>query len=299
LFLLGLAAPGTRREDVPRQRGIRAMSGESRLIEQVGRVCGLDRHLLDRVGREARTVPTDWVAEYGEYQSGGWLTLSLYNKSGDPRDVTISDCVGQETSLLEQMPATRDLLRSFGLKYMWVRLAMLQPKSFLWEHRDYGELADLERHRLHIPLHTNQSAALVLGGVKVHLGYGHMWRLVPTHPHGACNLTGPARFHIIMDCYADDAFREITSDITLGDEDVIRLPEATQAELEKHVDEAVSLARFGYEGAAERALLRLFYSYSLPEGTVYDLIAEMFRRVGDGARANSWVDKKKLMLELS
>lgn len=120
-------------------------------LHQVARLGKLDPGMLDRLRHEALTVPSEWVAEYGQYQSGEWWTLSLLNDSGVPTDVIIQDCDPVETTLLRRMPVTRKFLSSLGLRYMWARLARLGSNSFLWEHRDYGELSESERHRLHVP----------------------------------------------------------------------------------------------------------------------------------------------------
>lgn len=40
-------------------------------LQQVARLGRLDSGLLDRLRHEALTVPSEWVAEYGQYQSGG------------------------------------------------------------------------------------------------------------------------------------------------------------------------------------------------------------------------------------
>jgi hypothetical protein len=194
------------------------------------------------------------------------------------------------------MPATRELLRSLGLRYMWARIARLRPNSFLWEHRDYGELADRERHRIHIPLQTNRSAALVAGGAWVHLRAGSVWRLAPENPHGACNLTGPDRLHIILDCYGNETFRRLTADVELTDEDVVWLPEPDAADIAAEVERAALLADLGYHRAAQHSLLRLFYRYALTEGRVYDLITAAYERLGDDLRATAWQDQKKIML---
>jgi len=84
---------------------------------------------------------------------------------------------------------------------MWVRLAKLTPNSFLWEHRDYADLPRTPRRRLHLPLFTNPSAVLVTGGAQINLTAGYLWRLLPTYAHGACNLLGPDRLHLIIDVY--------------------------------------------------------------------------------------------------
>lgn len=151
----------------------------------------LDPSLMERLRHEALTMPQDWVMEYGDYQNGGWLTLSLLNDSGGPSDVTIRDCPQpRPTILLERMRAVRELIAELGVRVMWARLARLDAGAFLWEHRDYGELTTAERHRLHVSLVTNPSAYLVLGGTKVHMSVGRVWRLTPTSPHGVCNRYG-------------------------------------------------------------------------------------------------------------
>lgn len=272
---------------------------KAELVEQVARIRDLDLRLLDRVSREALSLDRNWTVEYERWQSGNWQTVSLYNDSGDPGDVTIRDCAARETTVMEHLPATRELLDSFGLKYMWVRIARLPANTFLWEHSDYRDLADLERHRLHIPLHTNRSATLTLGGARVHLGYGSIWRLVPTNRHGACNFSGPDRLHIIMDCYADDAFRDLTSNLTLDDNDIQWLPEATDGEIAAHLDEAVTLGKLGYHQAAEHLLLKLFYHYSMPEGMGYDLVIRAYEMMGEDARAAEWRLEKKVKLCLA
>ena len=106
------------------------------LTEQVARLAEIDAQTLERMRHEVLTIPRGWVAEYGDYQSGGWWTLSLLNDTGDPADVTIRDCQPRPTGLLERMPVTAGLLEGLGLEYMWVRLARLRANSFLWEHRD-------------------------------------------------------------------------------------------------------------------------------------------------------------------
>lgn len=267
-------------------------------FQQVVRLGRLDSGLLDRLRHEALTVPCEWATEYGQYQSGGWWTLSLLNDSGVPADVSIKDCDPVETTLLQQMPVTRKFLSSLGLCYMWVRLAKLGPNSFLWEHRDYAELNGSERYRIHVPLVTNSSAVLVTGGAKIQLRAGHLWRLTPTHVHGACNLFGPDRLHLIMDCYADDGVARTITDEQLGETEVVQLPAATKSQLDKHLATARGLASLGYERSAEKHLLSLFYEYELPEGCVYYLIASLYDSLGRATEAESWRAKKTVLLGL-
>ncbi|MFB7950061.1 aspartyl/asparaginyl beta-hydroxylase domain-containing protein [Kitasatospora phosalacinea] len=269
------------------------------LAGQIAQLASVDAAQWERMRHEALTAQAPWKAEYGAYQSGGWWTTSLMNASGDAADVRIGDCAARPTELLERMPATAAYLADLGLNYMWVRLARLEGNAFLWEHRDYDELDEVERHRLHIPLHTNSSAFLVTGGTKVHLAGGRIWRLTPTYPHGVCNLLGPDRIHLIADVYADEAYQRLARRPSLHPAVAEALPAAGRTVLAERLETARTMARLGYTEAAERMLLRLFYTYALPEGAAYDLIAELHTSLGDLEAAARWTAAKTRLLALS
>jgi len=266
------------------------------IIAQIARVATIEPSDLERVRHEVLAAPIRWIAEYGEYQSGGWWTCSLLNESGDASDVLIRDCEPRPTDLLAMLPKTRHLLDGLGLRMMWVRLARLAPNSFLWEHRDYGELNSVEKHRLHIPLSTNGSAYLVVGGVRVHLLPGFVWRLTPTFEHGVCNLHGPDRIHLIIDCYADETFQQLTAAASLLESDVSPLPAMGRSDLDGQMFMARRLLGLGYKQAAESHLLRLFYRYALGAGAAYDLIVDLYESCGLAGDAASWRTKKLLLL---
>ncbi|MFJ1933074.1 MULTISPECIES: aspartyl/asparaginyl beta-hydroxylase domain-containing protein [unclassified Kitasatospora] len=268
------------------------------LAGQIAQLDAVDSAHLERMRHEALTAQAPWKAEYGAYQSGGWWTTSLMNASGDAADVTIGDCAARPTDLLGRMPATAAFLADLGLNFMWVRLARLEGNAFLWEHRDYDELHQVERHRLHVPLHTNTSAFLVTGGTKVHMAGGRIWRLTPTYAHGVCNLLGPDRIHLIADVYADDAYQRLARRPMLSPTVAEPLPVADQTVLAERLEAARNMAALGYTEAAERMLLRLFYTYALPEGTAYDLIAELHTFLGDMEAATRWETAKRRLLAL-
>lgn len=273
---------------------------EVALPAEVAALRHLESSTVERLRHEALTVPREWVTEYGDYQNGGWHTLSLMNDTGDPCDVTIRDCPQpRPTALLERMPAVQELLAGLGVRCMWARLARLDHGAFLWEHRDYGELDEVERHRLHVPVVTNPSAFLVVGGTKVHMGLGRVWRLTPTSPHGVCNRFGPSRIHLIIDCYADAAFRDLNQGDAAAAGDATRLPEPSPLVLDETVTTATGLAELGYDHAAETALLELFYQYALAEGRAYDLIADMYAGLHRDGDAERWRSKKNVMLGLA
>ncbi|MFL4910655.1 aspartyl/asparaginyl beta-hydroxylase domain-containing protein [Streptomyces sp. MMS24-I2-30] len=257
--------------------------GRTEVLDQAARLTDLEETTVEQMRAEALGAPTRGVVAYGEYQSGGWWTTSLLNHSGDPHDVVIGDGRPRPTSLLEKMPATAAFLDALGLDFMYVRLARLEPHSYLWEHRDYAELRDTGRHRLHVPLVTNPSAVLVTAGARVHMAAGALWRLTPSRAHGVCNTTGPDRLHLIADVYADDAYEALAARPHLRDGDATDLPEMTAADRAGLMERAGQLAGLGFTDAAEQTLLRAFYTYALPEGGAYDLIADLHadRRADD------------------
>lgn len=261
-----------------------------RLLGQVARLAAVPANVLQRMRHEAVSAPTRGVVEYGDYQSGGWWTAALMNHSasGDPHDTVIGDGRARPTRLLEAMPVTAAFLHGLGLDYMFVRLARLEPNAFLWEHRDYAELTDRPRHRLHIPLVTNPSAVLVTAGARVHLAAGAVWRLTPSVPHGVCNDLGPERLHVIADVYADGAYAAFAGQPYLDPGDDAALVPLNRADADRHEAAADRLAGLGFVGQAEQLLLRLYYRHALPEGGAYDMVAALHDRLGDHAAARRW-----------
>ena len=164
------------------------------LISQLSRLNLVDNLTLQGVQREVLNIDEGWSRVYNEYHSGGWWTLSLLNKTSKPGDATIEDCVPVETSLLAKMPVTQAFLRNLGLKYMWVRLAKLEPNSFMWEHCDYQELGDVERFRLHVPIITNPQSMMIIDYSQIHLVAGYIWKLNPIYRHAAGNLGSEPEF---------------------------------------------------------------------------------------------------------
>lgn len=258
------------------------------LGEQVSRMRRLDEPLLNRVREEVLSRPAGWVADSGEYQSGGWWSLALLNSTGKADDVEIRDCTPTATDLLRRMPATGELIASLGLRFQSARLARLDPGAFLWEHRDYRRLDSSERYRLHIPIVTNPEAVLVTGGARIHLREGHLWRLAPRHAHGAGNLGEVERVHLILDCRADAALGRLRAAEELTSQDIERLPPMPDAERADHLATAKAISADEGDPAAERYLLQQYFHYALPEGAVYELVAAFHDVLGRSAAAEKW-----------
>jgi hypothetical protein len=267
------------------------------LKEQVSQILRLEDQALREMQREVSNVKEDWTNVYSDYHTGGWQTLSLWNRSSKPTDTVIEDCEPVETSLLQKMPVTRDVLRGLGFRYMWVRLAKLQVNAFMHEHRDYQELRNVRRLRLHIPIITNPFSSIVIDQTRVHLALGYIWKLNPIHRHAASNFGKEPRIHIIMDCYGDNALDALVAAEILDPICVYGLPSASSDELEETVNVAHRLAHAGHYPAAEHHILKMFHEYHLEEGYAYDLVSRMYARLGDVPRSELWLNNKLKFLQ--
>lgn len=267
------------------------------LKEQVSQLLRLEDQALREMQREVSNLEEDWTNVYSDYHTGGWQTLSLWNRSSKPTDTVIEDCEPVETSLLKKLPVTRDVLRGLDFRYMWVRLAKLQVNAFMHEHRDYQELRNVRRLRLHVPIITNPFSSIVIDHTRVHLALGYIWKLNPSHRHAASNFGKEPRIHIIMDCYVNEALDALVGAETLDPICVYGLPSASSGELEETVNVAQRLAHAGDYPAAEHQILRMFHEYNLEEGCAYDLVSRMYARLGDVPRSELWLNNKLKFLQ--
>jgi hypothetical protein len=267
------------------------------LTDQVSQIFRLEDEALRAVQREVSTIEAQWTNVYSDYHTGGWQTLSLLNSTSSPTDTLIEDCEPVETSLLAAMPDTRAVLRGLGFRYMWARLAKLEVNAFMHEHRDYQELKNVRRLRLHIPVITNPFSSIVIEGTRIHLALGYIWKLNPIYPHAAANFGKETRIHIILDCYVDESLDALVSAQTLDPICVYGLPRASAREIEQAVSTAERLARLGDYISAEHHILKLFHEYSLREGYAYELVSRMYTALGDNHRSELWLNNRSKFLE--
>jgi hypothetical protein len=267
------------------------------LTEQVSQIFRLEDAQLRALQREVAGLDAQWTNVYSEYHTGGWLTLSLLNRTSKPTDTIIEDCEPVETSLLERMPETRALLSGLGFRYMWARLAKLEVNAFMHEHRDYQELRNEPRLRLHIPVLTNPFSSIVIDRTRIHLALGYIWKLNPMHRHAAANFGKEPRIHIILDCYVDDSLEALLSAETLDPICVYGLPVPSEREIEETMLTAKRLAANGDHSLAEHSILKLFHEYNLAEGFAYDLVSRMYGALGDTHKSELWRHNKARFLQ--
>ena len=261
------------------------------LLQQVSYIQTIDPQLLRRLQEEISAITIPWKEEYSEYQTGGWLTLSLMNNTGNAVDTLITDAEAIPTDLLETMPEMHTFLNGLGLKYMWVRLANMKPGAGLWEHVDYTDLDEVPRFRLHLPITDVPEAFLIIKGYKIRMKPGYMWKLDPTRNHAATNFGSVDRIHLLIDCYVDDHLTRLMEQEMLRDDLITPLPSLPS----DTPPASIGTTR----DVVERWFQELFFRYNLGEYTTYDLLAEYNDRIGDRERAAHWREVKKRFIPKS
>ena len=259
---------------------------------------------FDDLVREVCQADIPLTRHYSEYQSGGWWTCSLLGRSADATDGEVTDTVQPSvTDALEKLSVTRQLLQDMRLDYMLARLARFDPGGALWEHRDYQNLRQVPRQRIHLPIETNADAFMVAGGRRFHMGLASLWTFRPTTAHGACNLGAGPRVHLILDVYEDERLKKVLAGAIPTSSTA--MSEISADELEAKVRFLHSTRRNGHLSGNpspdalthwERAVLGLYFAFAVPEGQLYDALERVCLEDGDGERASFWADRRQLVL---
>lgn len=262
-----------------------------RLVHQVAQVGEVDMAKVARAAREVAGTDARYKSQYVGFNDGHWHSAVLVNPSGRHDDHLISDGTGRPTELAAQLPGAMeiidDLAARFGLNVCWARLALMDSGARVWEHRDFLELEQQDKVRLHVPLITNGRATLHFAEGAVHLAPGFVWHLATDIPHGASN-DGPDRVHLIVDCDDAEGFHARVSGRRIDPSLVTFFPvlddlslDAIEARFRKKVAE-------GDVVTAEREVLSLFGSWDLRQRTTFGLLSQFFDALGEQEKADHW-----------
>ncbi|NEO37035.1 MAG: aspartyl/asparaginyl beta-hydroxylase domain-containing protein [Moorea sp. SIOASIH] len=229
---------------------------------------------------------------YREYTSQGYEVCSLFSKSGDSTDTIIDDCSPKPTPELDKLPTIRSFLEHCNLSLMWVRLNKLAPGACFWEHRDYSELSEKQKVRLHVPISTSPDSYMVFQDTSVHLKPDTLWLLRPdSDVHGFINGSS-VRIHLIIDAYLNNELSNEIDQVYLPEESLTLLPEPTPETYNKQLSLAARLVDDNREQDAEELLLKTFLQYNQPLGFSYDLVVSLYEKYSRGKKVQEWITRK-------
>jgi hypothetical protein len=256
---------------------------------------GLDLELIKMAATEVKRSLLPWKASYGEYQTGGWETVTVLGKTIDAEDGEVTDCQNPVlTQAADQCPTLEVLLDELHLRYMKVRLAKMCAGACIWEHRDYLDLSNMSRLRIQIPLETNLNAALVMADRRYHMQIGHMYGFVPTAPHAACNRGNTDRIHLVLDVYNDEHLTSLVKNATPASFNV--LPPLPPETLHQCLSNLSVAQNDEAPTAQERAVLDLYFQFQVPVGALYAALEQACLQRSFTKRANFWRNRQELVL---
>ncbi|NEP91428.1 MAG: aspartyl/asparaginyl beta-hydroxylase domain-containing protein [Okeania sp. SIO2C2] len=234
---------------------------------------------------------------YPDYGNHGYEVVSLYSKSGDSSDIIIEDCHPKPTPELDQLPTIRSFVERYNLSLMWVRLNKFTPDACFWEHRDYSELSEKQKIRLHVPISTSTNSYMVFQDTAVHLKPDTVWLLRPDSDiHGFMNGHS-VRIHLIIDIYLNNELSNQIEQVYLPEESLTLLPEATPEIYKKLLSLATKLVDENREKDAEELLLKTFFQYNQPLGFSYDLVISLYKKYSRGEKVQEWISRKYRMMQ--
>lgn len=91
---------------------------------------------------------------------------------------------------------------------MTVRLLSLEPGESVEEHKDGCGFA-AGWLRLHLPIVTNDKAAIVMGGREHRWQPGELWYADFDRPHSVFNFGVERRVHLVVDTFVDSGFFDL------------------------------------------------------------------------------------------
>lgn len=141
--------------------------------------------------------------EYPEFGVGTWKNHSLWNKSGDYRDMLVQDYSTpvKITELGEKLPYINEIIhKTFDITHLKMVRARNLVNGLVFPHRDFIELNNDHHYlRVFIPLENNPDAYHSDEEMVFQMQKGEIWRLDAALIHAAANLSTNSRVHICLD----------------------------------------------------------------------------------------------------
>lgn len=153
---------------------------------------------------------------YPEFGVGSWKNHSLWNKTGDYRDMQVCDSStpAQATEFGKQLPYIQQLIdETFDTTHLRMVRSRNLVNGFVFPHRDFVELSKNKNQylRVFIPLETNQSAYHSDEHSVFQMQKNEIWHLDASIIHSAANFSTNTRVNICLDFQFTDTVPPIES----------------------------------------------------------------------------------------
>ncbi|MDF2186944.1 aspartyl/asparaginyl beta-hydroxylase domain-containing protein [Paraflavitalea sp. CAU 1676] len=163
--------------------------------------------------QEILLLPSTWSPHFNtQHYEGEWTVLPL-RAPGGHHDRIIPDLMQegeyQDTPLMQNCPAIRQLISTFQCPIRSVRLLNLKRGAIIKEHRDHELAFEHGEARLHIPVFTNEHVEFFVQQERIIMEPGECWYINANLPHRVANYGPTDRIHLVIDCTVNDWLREL------------------------------------------------------------------------------------------
>ncbi|MES2773937.1 MAG: aspartyl/asparaginyl beta-hydroxylase domain-containing protein [Bacteroidota bacterium] len=154
-----------------------------------------------------------WQLHYQKlHYEGNWSAIPLRSVGGIADNIFVSPldtAEYQDTVFLKPASYLSEVLASFKMPLLSVRLLKLDAGASIKEHKDADLCYEQGSIRIHIPVATNNAVAFFLDKERIHLQEGECWYLNFNLPHSIQNQSAAARIHLVIDAKVNDWIKEI------------------------------------------------------------------------------------------
>lgn len=145
--------------------------------------------------------PTYWTNPYGRATQH-----SLLNASGNTSDTSVdhNHLASGKTYNAPECEALGRFVACFRGRLLNFRVNGLFPGAGLSPHEEFVVHGERLRLRFHLPVQTSEQASLLLDEERFRARAGHVYYFNNGCVHGAENLGGEARYHLVWDMFLDE-----------------------------------------------------------------------------------------------
>lgn len=254
----------------------------------IGKI-SFDDALLQRDLETIATFPHLEEA-YPEFGVGSWRNHSLWNKSGNYRDLLVEESIGKAnvTELGMQLPYINQMIReTFDTTHLKLVRTRNLIDGIVFPHKDFVELSkDKHYLRVFIPLKDNKHAYHSDEYSIFQMKKGEIWQLDAAIIHAAVNFGLDSRIHLCFDFHFPNAMPSIES-IFLNPETVNGLAEPMEVKripknhVEVKIKEVASQLTRARLHDALIELSKIHFQYDVHIADCYDWLINAAQESGD------------------
>ena len=244
---------------------------------------------------------------YPEFGVGTWKNHSLWNKTGDYRDMQVQDSnvPAKATEFGQALPYIHQLIHeTFDVSYLRMARVRNLVDGVVFPHRDFIELSRPKNQylRVFVPLQNNAQAFHSDETHVFQMQKNEIWQLDAALTHSAANFGTDNRMHLCMDFQFSNSDFSLES-IFLDPRQMEDLPKPTLAIRGDLNDLQARLSSLAEDMSQDKifdalvVLSKLHFKYNVGVADCYDWLISIAEQTGSHDLIQTCRNLKTFMLE--